>query len=556
MLILQNIQYTLFNNDLLFGNVNLTLNKNEKAALIGNNGAGKSTLLRMIAGQEPFSEGKLSVLSTPCYIPQLFGQFNDYTIAQALQIDGKLRALHEILNGNATDENFALLNDDWTIEQRCSEALKHWQLDHLDLSMKLSALSDGQQAKVFLASVALHRPELLLMDEPTNHLDMEGRQLLYDFIDKFQGALLVVSHDRTLLNRLEPIHELSFDGIKTYGGNYEFYREQKQIESNALNEDVQNREKALRKAIKTEREALERQQKQNSRGKNQQKKEGTPPAMINKMKNDAEKSTARLKDVHAGKIGLLSRELSEFRSKSNSQITPAVKFGFDNSQLHKGKILVAAKGLNYRYGAGTGCESPLLWQKPLDFQIVSGERIALCGVNGSGKTTLIKLILGELEPATGTIFRADSQAVYIDQDYSLINNRLTVYEQAQSFNRSALQEHEIKIRLNRFLFPKTVWDKSCSVLSGGEKMRLALCCLTVANRSPDMLVLDEPTNNLDIRNIEILTTAVNAYEGTLIVVSHDPCFLKQILAEQKNDLIFFPNILSGLRKNTEICRLK
>jgi ATPase subunit of ABC transporter with duplicated ATPase domains len=160
----------------------------------------------------------------------------------------------------------------------------------------------------------------------------------------------------------------------------------------------------------------------------------------------------------------------------------------------------------------------------------------LKGLNGSGKTTLVKIILGKLESQTGTVYRSDNKVIYIDQDYSLIDNHLSVYEQAQQFNVSALQEHELKIRLNRFLFTKDDWDKSCSALSGGEKMRLILCCLTIRNQSPDIIILDEPTNNLDIQNIEILTAAINEYQGTLIVVSHDETFLEQIKIEHTMQL--------------------
>ena len=142
------------------------------------------------------------------------------------------------------------------------------------------------------------------------------------------------------------------------------------------------------------------------------------------------------------------------------------------------------------------------------------------------------MILGSIEPQTGKACRANNKSVYIDQDYSLINNQLNVYEQAQQFNDSALQEHEIKIRLNRFLFTKEEWDKPCRVLSGGERMRLMLCCLTIGNQSPDIIVLDEPTNNLDIQNVEILTAAINQYRGTLLVVSHDEIFLEQVQIER------------------------
>jgi ATPase subunit of ABC transporter with duplicated ATPase domains len=207
-----------------------------------------------------------------------------------------------------------------------------------------------------------------------------------------------------------------------------------------------------------------------------------------------------------------------------------MKFGFDNSTLHKGKILFKANDINFSY------ENSLLWQQCLNFQITSGERIVLKGLNGSGKTTLIKIILGKLEPKLGKVYRAESKSIYIDQDYSLIDNKLAVYEQAQQFNTSMLQEHEIKIRLNRFLFPKEDWDKSCAALSGGEKMRLMICCLTVSNQAPDIIILDEPTNNLDIQNIEILTAAINEYRGTLLVVSHDQHFLEQINIERTIDL--------------------
>ncbi|MDR1170522.1 MAG: ATP-binding cassette domain-containing protein, partial [Prevotellaceae bacterium] len=384
------------------------------------------------------------------------------------------------------------------------------------------------KTKVFLAGISIHQPETVLLDEPSNHLDMNSRALLYDFIQYSRSTIIVVSHDRKLLNLTDAICELSAEGITVYGGNYDFYAEQKQLEKNALNEDIRNREKALRKAKETERDTLERQQKQNARGNKQQKKEGTPKIMINKLKNDAERSTARLKDVHAEKTGAISRELTELRKKLPCM--DGMRFGFDNSSLHFGKILIAAENINFGY------DNRLLWRQSLDFQIKSGERIVLRGSNGSGKTTLIKIILGELQPKSGMIYRAVNSAVYIDQDYSLIDNQQTVYMQSQKFNTSALQEHEVKTRLNRFLFTKNEWDKPCSALSGGEKMRLMLCCLTISNRAPDMIILDEPTNNLDIRNMEILTAAINEYRGTLVVVSHDSYFLEQTDVERVIDL--------------------
>lgn len=523
MLIAQNISYIHPDKDLLFDNINLTVNNHDKIALTGNNGTGKSTLLKVIAGVLSPSGGQFSVNSRPYYVPQIFGQYNHLTIAQALGIEEKLNALNGILTGNTTEENFRVLNDDWTIEDRCEQALNHWQLKGLVLTQKMEKLSGGQKTKVFLAGISIHQPELVLLDEPSNHLDVSGRQLLYDFIQSTAGTLIVVSHDRKLLNLLDTVGELSKQGITLYGGNYDFYAEQKQIKSNALNQDIQNKEKAIRKAREKERETLERQQKLDARGKKKQEKAGVARIMMNTLRNGAENSTSKIKTVHAEKIENISQELQELRS-----ILPGIdkmKFGFDNSALHKGKILFTAKDINFSYN------NELLWNEDLSFQITSGERIALKGINGSGKTSLIKLILGTLQPIKGTVYRADNKSVYIDQDYSLISNNLTVYEQAQQFNDAALQEHEIKIRLNRFLFTKEDWDKPCLALSGGERMRLMLCCLTINNQSPDIIILDEPTNNLDIQNIDILTNAINEYQGTLIIVSHDERFLEDVNTE-------------------------
>jgi ATPase subunit of ABC transporter with duplicated ATPase domains len=416
-----------------------------------------------------------------------------------------------------------LLDDDWAIEERCKEAFTHWKLNELDLSQKMGTLSGGQKTKVFLAGISIHQPETVLLDEPSNHLDTFSRNILYHYIKSTNNTLVVVSHDRTLLNLLDNVYELSKRGITVYGGNYDFYAEQKMTESDALNQDLKSKEKALRKAKEIEKESLERQQKLDARGKKKQEKAGLPTISMKTFKNNAEKSTSRMKGVHAEKVDTISLELNQLRKELPD--TDKMKMGFDNSALHKGKILVTATEVNFGY------DDQLLWKQALNFQITSGERIVIKGLNGSGKTTLIKMILGELKPRSGTMESVAVKAIYIDQDYSLINNRLNVYEQAQQFNSGVLQEHDIKIRLNRFLFTKEYWDKPCKALSGGEKMRLMLCSLTISNQGPDIIILDEPTNNLDIQNIEILTAAINEYKGTLIVISHDEYFLNQINIE-------------------------
>jgi len=524
MVILQGVTYTHPNRDLLFADINLIINRQEKIALIGNNGTGKSTLLKIMAGILHPSGGVVKTDGKPYYVPQISGQFNDYSVAQALGIGDKIKALNEILNGNVTDANLTLLGDEWTIEERCKEAFMHWKLDGLDPTHQMDKLSGGQKTKVLLAGIMIHHPEIVLLDEPSNHLDTQGRNILYDYIESTTNTLMAVSHDRTLLNLPDKVYELSKQGITVYGGNYDFYAEQKAIEIEALNQDLKSKEKAFRKARETERESLERQQKLDARGKKKQEKAGLPTISMNTLRNNAEKSTSRIKGVHAEKVDSISQDLSQLRKELPG--IDKMKIDFDNSLLHRGKILITAKDINFGY------IDQLLWKRPLNFQITSGERIVIKGLNGSGKSTLLKMISGEIQPRSGTLTRADVEAIYIDQDYSLIDNGLNVYEQAQRFNSGALQEHEIKIRLNRFLFTASYWSKQCKALSGGEKMRLMFCCLTINNQPPDIIILDEPTNNLDIQNIEILTAAINEYKGTLLIVSHDEYFLKQINVER------------------------
>ncbi len=520
MILLQQIAYEHPNKELFFSDINLSVPQQGKMALIGNNGSGKSTLLKIIAGELLPACGTLKVSGKLWYIPQLLGQFNHLTIAEALGVSEKLHALHQILGGNVSVENMTVLADDWTIDERCKEALRYWQLSDLSLHEKMNNVSGGQKTKAFLAGIAIHQPDTILMDEPGNHLDNQSRELLYQFIQDTNATLLIVSHDRVLLNLLNTTLELNKKGIFLYGGNYDFYASQKQIEVEALYQHLQTREKSLRKAKEKERETIERQQKLDARGKQKQEKAGMARIMMNTLRNKAEKSTAKSKATHTDKLEGIARELQEIRQALPE--TDKMKFGFDNSLLHKGKVLVSASKINFSYS------DVLLWEQNLDLQILSGERLSLGGNNGSGKTTLIKIISGRLKPTIGSLYRSDCSIIYIDQDYSLLNNQLNVYEQTQQFNTTGLEEHEVKIRLHRFLFGKDDWHKPCATLSGGERMRLALCCLTTTYQAPDIMILDEPTNNIDIQNTDILIEAISEYHGTLIVVSHDEYFKEKI----------------------------
>lgn len=537
---IQQISYIHPDKEVLFSDLNFAISKGQKLGLVGNNGCGKSTLLQIIAGQLSPSSGVIVRPDDIYYIPQHFGQYDSLTIAQALQTDHKQEALHAILAGDASTENFTILNDDWNIEERSMAALDSWGLGQFTLSYPMNLLSGGEKTRVFLAGMDIHNPSVILMDEPTNHLDSSGRQRLYDWVQKWRSTLLIVSHDRTILNLLPEICELEKHQLTYYGGNYEFYKEQKNIMQQALLERIEEKDKALRLARKVARETAERRDKQNVRGEKANMKKGVPRIVLNSLQSKSEKSTAKLNNAHQEKAGKLTDERNQLKSSLPS--TAALKTDFNSSSLHSGKILVTAEKINFSYHqmdnkeslntSGTDNPEQFLWKTPLSFQIKSGERLCVKGLNGSGKTTLLKLITGQLQTQTGTLTRADFTYVYLNQEYSIIDDRNSVLEQAYAFNSRNLPEHEIKIILNRFLFPASEWDKPCRKLSGGEKMRLAFCCLMISNNTPDMFILDEPTNNLDIQSIEIITATIKNYTGTVIVISHDDYFIKEIGIDQ------------------------
>lgn len=513
----------------LFQNIDLTVHKGQRLALVGNNGTGKSTLLRIVEGSLKPSSGEVVCSSHPYSVPQHFGQFDNLTVAEALRVADRLHALHAILAGDASAENFTCLNDDWNVEERCLSALAFWDLAHLPLSRPMHSLSGGEKTRVFLAGIQVHSPDIVLMDEPTNHLDASGREKLYEWVRTCRSTLLVVSHDRTLLNLLPCICELERKTLTLYGGNYDFYKEQKTLVLNALQNRLEEKEKELRQARKVAREVMERKNKMNARSEKSVFKKGISRMAVNTLRDKAEKSKVRLGDVHEEKMASLQNSIAGLQEAMPDQ--RVLQTDFASSGLYTGKILITAEQVNFGYA------SACLWRSPLDIQVRSGDRIHITGRNGSGKTTLVKLLLGELEPTSGTIVRAGFSSLYIDQACSVIDPRLTVFEQAERFNTGNWAEHELKSILNRYLFPYATWDKRCACLSGGEKIRLLFGCLMIGNRAPDLFILDEPTNNLDIRSVEIITTAIKSYRGTVLLISHDQSFVKEIKINRSLELL-------------------
>lgn len=271
---------------------------------------------------------------------------------------------------------------------------------------------------------------------------------------------------------------------------------------------------------------MERQQKHASRGEKQSAKQCVPRISMGLLRSKSEASTSRLNKVQQEKLSNMNQELREIRASIAECKTLKIDIG--NSALHNSKRLVEATNVTFKYAG-----RDTMWEhRPLNLSICSGERIWLQGDNGSGKSTLLKLIAGVLQPTDGELWRSNPlDVLYLDQEYSCVDNERTVYGLLETCNTKK-PEHELKMLLNRFLFTASTWDKKCGSLSGGERMKLALCRLLISENAPDMIIADEPTNNIDISSMDILADTLKTYKGTLLVVSHDEQFVHDVGVER------------------------
>lgn len=526
-MIIRDISWYHSDRSLLFEHISFTIPSGWHVNLAGNNGSGKSTLMAILAGKLSPGNGSVTCAAVPYYLPQNYKPLQQ-SVAEALAVDIPMRALQCILSGDTAEEQYERLGDNWDIEERISKALAYWQLDQVRWNTPMSLLSGGEQTRVLLAGIALHQPAILLLDEPTNHLDRTGRARLYEFIRSYKGTLLVVSHDRKLLELNNHTLVLAHGTIEAYGGNYDFYKAQHSSQLQALQADIHEKEKELKAARKQAQMIKEKQQRQEGRDNRMEKKGGIPKIVANTMRNQSERSSARQNERHTRQLDQLAGDLQH--KQASLDAAQLLQIRFQDSRLHQGKKLIQAIDLDFRY------EDRKLWNKPLSFRLNSGERTEIRGANGSGKTTLLKLILGELQPASGSLERVDCAILYLDQQYSFIDGDKTVYEQLYAWNRQRLGEHNLKRYLHQYQLTAEQWDQKCSQLSGGEKMKLAICCLFIANEAPDLILLDEPGNNIDLNSQEILVQALKQYRGTLVLVTHDESFSEDLGIERYIEL--------------------
>ncbi len=488
---------------ILFFEASATLNRGEKVGLVGPNGAGKTTLFRMITGEEAPDDGQVAVekLVSIGYFNQDVGEMSGRSaVAEVMDGAGPVSTVAAELaeleaamgDPDRADDMDAIIErygevqarfeelGGYELEGRAREVLAGLSFSQNMMETDVGALSGGWKMRVALGRILLMRPDAMLLDEPSNHLDLESLIWLEEFLKGYEGALLMTSHDREFLNRIvTKIIEIDGGSLTTYAGDYAFYERQR-----ALNEKQQQAQ-------------FERQQ-----------------AMLAKELKFIERFKARAS--HAAQVQSRVKKLDKIERFEPPRRRQTVAFDFPPAP-RSGEDVAVLKDVHKGYGSRT------IYQG-LDLTIRRKERWCVMGVNGAGKSTLLKLVAGISEPDAGTVAVGGSVRMgYFSQHaMELLDGDATVFESLEGAFPQANQG-SLRALAGCFGFSGDDVEKKCRFLSGGEKARLVMAIMLF--NPPNFLVLDEPTNHLDLDTKQMLITALAAYEGTMLFVSHDRHFL-------------------------------
>jgi ATPase subunit of ABC transporter with duplicated ATPase domains len=480
-----------------------------RTGLVAPNGSGKTTLLRLIAGQLRPTSGTVTVQGVLGYLPQHLPLAVDQTVAQVLGVDGVIAALHAIEAGDASEERFAAIGDDWDVEERAAAELDRLGLGGVALDRRIGSLSGGQAVSLGLAAQLLKRPDVLLLDEPTNNLDSDGRQRLTEVVRGFAGCVLVVSHDRALLDQMDRTAALGHGEIRWYGGAYTAYEQAVAAERSVAERQVRSAEQDLKRQKREMQQARERAARRASTASRNLADAGLARIVAGGLKRDAQVSAGRANETHAARVSDAQARLGQASRAARRDDRIAIEL--PATTVPAGRTVFAGQHLQAEYGG-----QPVFDGDGIGLDIRGPERIALTGANGAGKSTLLRLIQGTAD-----------RVAYLSQRLDLLDPARTVAENLAAYAPNLPDADRLNL-LARFLFRGARAHLPVSVLSGGELLRATLACVLYAEPAPQLLLLDEPTNNLDLDSVAQLESALTAYRGALLVVSHDERFLDAI----------------------------
>ncbi|MDF7774143.1 ABC-F family ATP-binding cassette domain-containing protein [Sphingomonas sp. AOB5] len=490
----------------------------ERTGLVGRNGAGKTSLLRLLSGDLQPQSGSVTVAGTIATLRQSLAPQSGETVATLFGVADALALLRRAESGEATMDELA--EADWTLESRIESALAQLRLD-TPLDTPLASLSGGQRTRAALAAAIFADPDFLLLDEPTNNLDRDGRDAVLSLLAGWRAGAIVVSHDRELLDTMDAIVELNSLGATRYGGNWSAYRERKALELAAARHDLADAERRVAEAARTAQQQAERKARKDGAGKRKAAKGDIPKIVLGMMKNRAENSSGEA-------ARLAERQRSEARDAASTarekiEILQPLTVSLPPSGLPANRNVLEIRD------ATTGYDRAILSGFSLD--LTGPERVAVTGPNGSGKSTLLALITGRLQPWSGTV-RVTDRVAMLDQHANILDPSASIRDNFTRLNPGAT-ENACRAALARFAFRADAALQIAGTLSGGQRLRAALACTLGGETPPWLLILDEPTNHLDIESIEAVEAGLIAYDGALLVVSHDTAFLEAIAVERR-----------------------
>jgi ATPase subunit of ABC transporter with duplicated ATPase domains len=485
-----------------------------RTGLIGVNGSGKSTLLTLVAGELAPSDGTVRVAGEVGHLPQSVTLDTGQRVDEVLGIAATRAALHAIEAGDASEEHFAAVGDDWDVEERAGATLSQLGLGHIGLDRTVGEVSGGESVLLRLAALLLRRPDVLLLDEPTNNLDLHARRRLYAAVDGWSGVLVVVSHDRELLDRVDRIADLRGGELVWYGGNFTAYEEALAAEQEAAERMVRVAESDLKKQKRELSDAHVKLARRKRYGQKMWDTKREPKVVMGERKRQAQVAAGKHRIMHEEKLAEAKERLDEAVEAVRDDDEIRVELPF--TAVPPGRSVLTLDGLRLAYGARVDGV----------FELRGPERIALVGRNGAGKTTLLRTIAGELAAEAGEA-TAHVPLRFLPQRLDVLDEGASVAENVARFAPDATV-NRVRARLARFLFKGARADQPVGTLSGGERFRATLAALMLAEPAPQLLMLDEPTNNLDMASVRQLASALESYEGALIVASHDVPFLESV----------------------------
>ena len=491
----------------------------ERTGLVGRNGCGKSTLLRLLAGECEPAGGSVRRTGSIGMLAQLAD--DRLTVAQALGVADGLARRRRVESGEGSLEDAT--EADWTLQARLDAALVETGLPALAADRRLASLSGGERTRVALARLLIEAPDVLLLDEPTNNLDTEGRQAVAELLERWRGGVVVASHDRALLERVDRIVELTAVGVTVFGGAWPAFAEARDAARARAEAELGRASLALRHTERAIQKEKEKKARRDKAGRARRAK-----GADSKMFLDAEKQRAENGAARAGHIAgrLIGDRMNAFdQARARVEVLTPLSIDLPKTGLPGGRELIAFKDVVMAHGDRRLFD-------PLSFDVRGPERIAIAGANGSGKTTLLGLIAGRLEPTAGDISRPTDRVAMLDQHVGLLDPASPILDNLRRLNPD-LSDNEARAALARFAFRNKAALQIAGTLSGGERLRAGLACVFARREPPLLLLLDEPTNHLDLTSIEELETALAGFDGAVMAVSHDLRFLQAIGVERE-----------------------